>query len=177
MYGRRATEGDDLWPFDEFQCVRNGEQCERTVEEWIRLLAFRWVVEVPDAYLFAFMDDDDSLIAVCGHAPSPDEDAIRFVPALGVRTDKQGNKLGRRILYTVYLHAASVCPGGSFVFNVEPENTPSIEMCARLGWEALWVPSLDGPWREYRIGLPVDAGQVTIPFDVVGSEGLPTAKG
>ncbi len=150
MRGRRITTQAELWTFDAFRCDRGGEPYEHAVEQWIRYLALPWMEQAPDARLFLFEDDDGSPIAICGHEALTATE--RFAPALGVHVDYQGRDLGREVLYSLYSDAAAICPGGSFVFNVDPANQPCLTMIAKLGWAANWQQSLDGPWQEYRIG-------------------------
>jgi GNAT superfamily N-acetyltransferase len=156
LVGRLATASDAL-ALAGFTCASTGESHELEVEAWIRQDSLAWSQTAPDARLVLF-EEDGALVAVAGHEALDEDDPGegRFIPALAVWAGVQAQGLGPRVMTAIFDDAAAICPGGTLVWRVRPENFNCQKMCQALGFDDYTYPPDAKPMMQYETDLPGD---------------------
>lgn len=95
------------------------------------------------------LDDDEQVLGVVFHE---DDDGDRFINAVAIRADRQGEGLGRLVLRTLLDDLSERFPGRIATWLVAPANFASHAMSEAVGAEAVYPPETK-PYALYTIRL------------------------
>ena len=105
----------------------------------------------PDGYAreVLVLEDEVDLVGVAMHE---DDEGDRFINAIAVRRDRQGEGLGNEILGSLLADLSSQFPELTATWLVHPANFASHAMSESVGAEPTWPPE-DKPHTRYAISL------------------------
>ncbi len=133
----RSLLPEDAPDLSQFACARPERPFELEVEEFVRSAA-AWVSNPEGIDREVLVLED--LGAIVGVLMHEDDEGDRFINALAIRSDQQGNGFGTLALRTVLHDLAERYPGCVVTWLVAPANFASHALSEKAGAEATHPP-------------------------------------
>ncbi len=133
----RSLLPEDAPELARFACARPERPFELEVEEFVRDAA-AWVSEADGVDREVLVLEDDG--AIVGVALHEDDGGDRFINALAIRSDQQGNGFGTLALRTILHDLSERYPGRVVTWLVAPANFASHALSEKVGAEATYPP-------------------------------------
>jgi hypothetical protein len=129
----RSDENQLAW----FECADAARPHELEVQEGVRD-ALTWIDDADgiDREVLVY-EEDREIVAVVMHE---DDDGDRFINALAVRRDRQGERIGTRVFVTLLTDLGERFPGRVATWLVAPANFASHALADRVGAEPIHPP-------------------------------------
>lgn len=148
MFLRSVAPGDQP-ELARFECARPGRAFETEVEDFVRSV-LQWLAD-PEGVgrEVLVLDAEGEVVGVVVHE---DDDGDRFINALAIRADRQGEGLGGLVLRTLLDDLSDRFPGRVATWLVAPANFASHAMSEAAGAEPTSPPETK-PYLLYAVGL------------------------
>lgn len=147
LTGRDACESDRD-ALATFVCASDrGEAAARDVQEWLASL-LEWRVEGATGRVVRLYEDASGLVAVAAwrHLVDGEPGTGFFLYVVAVRLDRRRSGLGRSIMTGLIRHLASREPGQVLAWMVDPANSRSVALSAKLAGDE---PLSDPEWPHF----------------------------